>query len=368
MSTPRAPLFFLLSLAALLFMAVGGAAIGAVLTRPLPATRLDAEPAWRGPQFIQADHKGNVSLLRGDTLDVYPVDSGGKIGEPTRLRRGGVIDETISDAALSGDGDRWVLVAGSEVLCFEDGRERSTPELGWIATSVGTRGDDVLASVVPIQVNVAPGTSASRVPPLVLSLEGQRWSTAVKGTLPRHYEGRALMNTMFADHSARLASSRDGRLWVAHPFSGRVVRFTSAGRAELEIVIGDGSPSYRDDEERLQRDLEREAAKRYPGGTQAVAFTAKLAILGFTAASDGTLYLLLPADGGSVASLARWDPVRSVVETVPVAVKPQGKVTMAAGRDGLYIAGETGSSGRWRISWEALDAAPWTERADIRIK
>ncbi|PYQ67448.1 MAG: hypothetical protein DMF53_01700 [Acidobacteria bacterium] len=38
---------------------------------------------------------------------------------------------------------------------------------------------------------------------------------------------------------------------------------------------------------------------------------------------------------------------------------PQGRYTIASGRDGLYIAAWSGKEGRWRLSWDTLDQAKW---------
>src|SRR5215216_3123368 len=42
---------------------------------------------WEGPQFLEADRKGNVFLVRGSTLDVFPV-KGNQLGKPKRLDLG----------------------------------------------------------------------------------------------------------------------------------------------------------------------------------------------------------------------------------------------------------------------------------------
>jgi hypothetical protein len=55
--------------------------------------RFGAAPAWSGPQKIQADRSGHVFLLQADTLEVYPVGKGGRLGEPAKLEAASPINE-----------------------------------------------------------------------------------------------------------------------------------------------------------------------------------------------------------------------------------------------------------------------------------
>jgi hypothetical protein len=90
---------------------------------------------------------------------------------------------------------------------------------------------------------------------------------------------------------------------------------------------------------------------------------------GMTATADGTLYALLASSKGSEhPRLARYDEVRQVFETIPLRLSDSGNVTMAAGRDALYLAAQNGSGGRWRLPWEALDQAAWQELKDAKLE
>ncbi len=60
---------------------------GKVRTAPLIPSEVPLPDSWKTPRFLQADGKGNLFLLRGDTLDVYPIDRG-VIGKPRRLEAG----------------------------------------------------------------------------------------------------------------------------------------------------------------------------------------------------------------------------------------------------------------------------------------
>src|SRR3954452_3272683 len=75
----------------------------------LHAERLAAAPAWQGPQKVQADAKGNVFLLRGETLEVYPVLKDAALGKPVKLEAYHSLNGPVIDAAMGpGPGD-WLL-------------------------------------------------------------------------------------------------------------------------------------------------------------------------------------------------------------------------------------------------------------------
>ena len=63
----------------------------------------------------------------------------------------------------------------------------------------------------------------------------------------------------------------------------------------------------------------------------------------------------------------RYDPVRNVVERVPLALKGSGRFTLAAGKDGLYLAPFQAKNGLWKIPWEALESASWKEIEGVEI-
>jgi hypothetical protein len=79
---------------------------------------------------------------------------------------------------------------------------------------------------------------------------------------------------------------------------------------------------------------------------------------GLTDGRDGRMcFLVVPAGGG--AALDRFDPVRGVVERALLQWKAEGDISMAAGKDALYLAPADAAKGRWRISWESLEQAQW---------
>src|SRR5437588_4143410 len=174
-------------------LALGLATAGeAAAPTHLTATRVPGTAAWQGPQFVQADASGRVSVLRCDTLQIYPVTRQGALGEPAKLARLPTTEDDpfIRDAALAPDGGDWLLldvVAGPRL--FHLGKEQVTAELKWQPTAVALPRGQPLAAVFPaptreIQLRKAPGgkvlLDGKEPPPVLVSLGASGWSTVVR--------------------------------------------------------------------------------------------------------------------------------------------------------------------------------------------
>lgn len=60
-------------------------------------------------------------------------------------------------------------------------------------------------------------------------------------------------------------------------------------------------------------------------------------------------------------ALERWRVADRRLERVSLDLDIGGKLTLACGSDGLYIAGYRGNSGRWWISRDSLEHASWRD-------
>ena len=315
--------------------------------------------------FVQADSKGNLVLLRGDTLEVSPLE-GNAPGEGKRLQLAIPTANQFSDVA--GNGKSWALVESNRVHYFKDGRLQNTPEVGWLVTSVALEDDTPVAGVLPMSVGQARSAGRPKSPPLVVKLGRSGWETQVEGTFPsRATGGRDMFDVLFAEKTVRLASSRKG-LWVSYPYAGRIVHHTPSGGTDLVITFGKGSPTYKGDPEKARQSV---LSSLKEGGyensrAKVGAFTAQLLIRGMAEGEGGDLYLLLDRAINGEASLARYNSVTNVLEAAPVHVSGEAELTMAAGRDGLVWTA-MGASELWKLSWGTLEAAPWKEVEDVRL-
>jgi hypothetical protein len=313
-----------------------------------------AAPGWSGPQKVQADDKGNVFLLRGETLEIYPVLKNGTLGKPVKLEAARALNSPVIDAAMGpGPGD-WLLRLPLEVRWFVDGKERVLPPLPWRPWSVGyLRGTPVvgvLPQSAPVNgmVIVHPGEEPSATAPAVMELSGDRWSVLVEDARPAQQDGNSAVEgcgrTLLGDHA--------GKLWVARNYAYVLDRYSPAGRRLLRMEVDKGRVIHRD-----AKTATVPAEVRPQDRTRFRPFLGVLKISDLAEGTDHRIYLLV--QGEKATALDRYDPAQAQLERVQLGVDLTGNATLAAGRDALYLVAHSGDHGRWRISWEELDRARW---------
>jgi hypothetical protein len=318
--------------------------------QPLPA--LDG-PTWDGPQFVRADRKGNVLLFRGNAFEVYPETENGALGEPQRLKATASTSTLVLDAVLSQGGDQWLVYADMGVRLFVDGKEKIVPALPWRPWSISFLRDAPVVAVIPIQIGeIGRDLKDVGAVPWLLSLGNGKWETLAEH---RKLTGKDLakkdrdQNAFVAETAIFMKADHEGKLWVGRQYAYQAERWSASGRPLVKIVVDGGKV-----EEKKIRESTEESAKNYR------VFKAKPAILDLVEGTDHRLYLLVARPDGALV-LDRYDPVRSVLERVPLDLKKSGRFSLAAGRDGLYLAAWNGRQGRWRIAWEALEEGGWEE-------
>jgi hypothetical protein len=340
-----------------------GAKAKPVRLQPLPGT--GSSLVWEAPQSIQADAKGRVFVLRGDNLSIYPLTPNGELGEPKRLEGPGSFRKPFVRAVMSPTGE-WLLYStfAEPLLLIRNGKIERLPPVGWYTDAVGMLRGNPVANILPLWTG-SPPQDKSDPPALLLQYSADRWSRLVSEEVPTKDNQDPLL-TALLHRSAVLAEGAKGRLWVANRYVYRVRRFSPAGKQLLEIRVGEREAKQAENpkiEMRFQREAEKNPMAK---NSSAVAITAPEVVHTLAEGRDGNLYLLVTAAG--VPALDRFDPVRGVLERLPVAFDDIMKIiTMAAGRDGLYFAAHFGKGGRYRISWETLEGAAWktVEEAEV---
>jgi hypothetical protein len=327
--------------------------------RPEPAL---AGPSWDGSQFVRADRKGKVFLFRGSTFEVYPQTADGALGEPVRLESTAERSTMVLDAVLNPAGDQWLVQADVGARLFVSGKEKAVPLLHWRPWSIAFLRNTPVVAVVPIPVGgfSLDLENLSEVPWLY-SLGNGRWETLVD---QRDLAGKDVAKAMrdnedvVAGSAIFMSADHTGKLWVGRQYAYRVERWSASGRPLDEIVVGGGKV-----EEKKYREEDSSAdPKNYHR------FTAKPAIRDLVEGTDHRMYFLVTRPDGALV-LDRYDPALAVLERVPLDVmKKSSRFTLAAGKDGLYLAAWNGREGRWRITWEAIEEADWqkVEEAEIR--
>lgn len=312
-----------------------------------------ASSTWDGPQVVRADRVGNVFFLRVNTLEVYPLTQAGKLGEPTKLEVLGEAPQLVRDAALSPGGDVWLLSADLVIRRFVDGKEKVMPALEWRASGIGFGRGDPVVSVLPVPVvwDRVYRERKGQIPRL-MTFDGNRWNVLAEyPNLPASdfAEKRPDLNGSIAQHAVFVAADREGRLWIARQYAYDVEQIAPSGKRRLHLAVNGGKVTER---------KEPGETKDHPAGL--TAFRSNAAILDLVEGRDHRMYFLVAGDGASGGLvLDRYDPVTSQLERVSLALELPGRVTLAAGKGGLYIAAWNGRNGRWILSWDALDLASW---------
>jgi hypothetical protein len=324
---------------------------------------------WNASQFIQTDGKGNVFLMRGDNLKVYPVTKDHDLGEPEQLLLQGIAGP-LRDAALSHRGD-WALLLGRDVRLVVDGQEKPLGEVApWFPISVGFIRNDPTTTVTFRFDEVAAGDKRG-APPVVLRAVQNGWSAEVREAEAEAHD----INVEMAKRPGFVLTEKQDRYFLARQYAYRIElrRLGRPGPLE-ELRLGKGEIQFRrqgeGDERRVVAAAEKEGAHAH--GASVGAFLGVPAIRGIVHGSTGQLYVLVApeAAGGGNCALDRVDWAAQQVERTQLSksLRCDGRVSLAAGRDGLYFAPFHGQSDRYFASWSDIDAADWRGVAEMRFE
>ncbi len=310
--------------------------------------------SWEGPQIVRADRIGNVYFFRSETLEVYPLTRAGKLAEPARLEVLGNAPQVVRDAALSPGGDTWFVSADLGVRLFVDGKEKAVPALEWRPSGIGFHRDAPVVSMLPLPVAWDQVYRERKgQPPRVLEFDGNRWNLmagypdlSATELGERHLD----RNHAVANYASFVTAGSEGRLWLARQYAYDIEQLTATGKSRVRIVVDGGKVSERSPEG---------AAKDQPTGFNA--FRANAAILDLVEGRDGRAYFLAAGgeEGAGGLVLDRYDPVLAELQRIPLGLQLPGRLTMASGKSGLYLAAWNGNRGRWLVRWETLEEANW---------
>ena len=348
--------------------------------KPVRPRALPQSAEWAGQQSIAADRKGRVFLLSTARFEVFPLTSGGELGEPQKLERLADSDREmiLLNATMSADGRRWLaqdFASPRGLVLFVNGKEKVLPATGWLPTGVGFAGDDPLFAASAMQMGENLGPAERGEPPFLRVLSGSAWKTI--STEPIEAQSpMELMTTVKDSREVLFARGAESSFWVVQRHVYRLRRLSSAGRQLEEVRLGEGRVEYRDPSKAEQERLDKfgtEAAKSghiLPSGF-GKGQKAKRVLEAAATGPDGRLYLLVSAEaneGSTAPALDRYDPTTGLLQRVDLQLEePIRRSTMAAGRDGLLVVAEPANGGRWFLSWETLEAAEWREVPNARV-
>ncbi len=346
------------------------AAFGLAAGKPVlaPTPMAEGSVTWEGPQFVRADQDGKVYFLRGRKLEVYPLGKDGKLAPPVRLSLLAGTTDSVREAALDRSGERWLLLADGQAHLFVEGQEKELPALVDQPWSAGFVRDAPVIAVVP-----RPAVGRSGEIPWLVEADRDRWNSVVD--LAAVYRGdpleRGRRSDVIAQAATFLFGDREGRLWTARQYAYRLEHYSRGGRRLLSLTVGGGKVSEREVAKPVEIDLRENAdtpavSNESAGGHEERKatfrpFTAMSVALDITEARDGKVYLLVRTESGGLA-IDRYDPTAALLERRDLDLQVEGRMTIAAGREALYLAAWNGTSGRWQISWDRLDESKsWRE-------
>ncbi len=332
--------------------------------RPL-ALASTAALAWEDAQFVRADRDGNVFFLRGPKLEVYPLGKKGQLGAPSRLPSAGPMPNFVLEAAMSSSGTSWFLLADGRVRLFGEDKEQDLPRLEDQPWSVGFVRDAPVVALIPRPLEGRKG-----VPPWLVQAGRDRWDALVdfRAAYPGNPTERGRRNEIIASSAAFLAGDSRGRIWAARRYAYRIERYTLGGKRQLSIQVGDGKVRTKDKDVPVVIDVP--SGNSADVSTQGVGqprkatfrpFTGRSVVLDLAEARDGKIYFLVRTETEGLA-MDRYDPTADLLERRELSLSVEGRMTIAAGKDALYIAGWNGATGRWRVGWDQLDkSSGWNE-------
>lgn len=322
-----------------------------------------------GYQCIQATTRGDVFLFRGDRWAVQAVTDSGALDEPSSLRLASPA-QPPRFAALSPEGDRWIVLAGQPRL-FLRGEELPLAPLPFIAKSAAFVGDIPVVQVAPgviIGENPQALEKWREKPPWLVAWQGGEWDAWAFAPPAPQSVGDTMEDSLQLN-DAFLLSGQKGLL-AAFRYVHRYWVFASQGRLELAIERR-GFQLPRKSPEEAEAEL-GETMKRegFDAENAVIVHASRLtsACLGIARHRDGTVFAVMgkPVTGAGPA-LERWDPRTGAVRAVPLDLAYDGVLSLACGKKGLYLAAFSATKGRWFIPWELLENAGWGQ-VDVEVK
>jgi len=341
---------------------------------PISAERVLGQASPDKPeafQFLRGDAKGRLYLLRGDTLAVDQLQPSGKLTPATKPPAEPASDDSvITDAALSPDGDQWLLLIGHERLAvLKEEKLRALPAPVWVVSALVFTVDGPAIAVLPVQetsgedATTPPARASFDKPPLLLGFDEQKgqWQTLVPGKVFRRSESRVpLPLEIRAERASIVTTGAKGSLWLAQQDAYALRQFSRAGKIEASLAVSGGSVQWKDRTEDDWKRLETSAASSHMkvqrsqlGSLQATRVVRALTVEG------SRVYLVVETPAG--LALDRWDAVTQVLDRVRLAniTASPSRLSVAAAHDGLYLAGGHLGEPVWRLDWQRLEEAKW---------
>ena len=314
-------------------------------------------------QFLAADRKGRLFLLRGDTLEVFRLRTDGDLESAGRLacRRS---PENAYAAAMDPAGSTWAVASTAFDLALCDFTEQKKPSgLVGVISSVAFSGSSPLVAVVPLgNGGMDLSSRGSTRVPYVFELDRSTWKPKHSAPFPEvESQGIGFATQVKAQTDSLICSGAKGAVWLASWNAYHVREVSAFEKSGRELTVGNGKVEWvkftPQERESMDKDLEKRGLD--PSTNQGGKVYPQSVIRAMACGQGGTVYLFVTTKEG--LALDRFEPSqrsleRVLLEGVKVSDGPMSAV-LANGE--LVFAGRSVEDSLWRIAPEALDSAPW---------
>lgn len=232
-----------------------------------------------------------------------------------------------------------------------------------MVSAVAAGQGEPLVAVLPAEMGTAtPASLRLDVPPLLQHWDGRRWSVLAEGRFgDERPAGVSYPEYLRGEFAVFLAPTPERHLWVTDEHAYRLRHFSPSGVLKDELVVGDGRAVWKErtaEEWARAETAAKKAGLAFSRGSLSASRAEDL-IRATAVGRDGSVYVLVQTEKG--LALDRFHPaLLSLDRVILTGVESgPGRLTMAAGQHGLYIAGRSGRDGLWLIHSETLDEADW---------
>jgi len=305
----------------------------------------------KATQFLGADDKGHLFLMRGDSLEVFRLGADGRFDRRVgKLACSGGSSDPVYAAAMDPGGSTWAVGSAFEMALCDFGKEQRPTGLDWVISSVTFSRSGPLVAVAAM--GPTPDAAEARYKmtvPRVFALEDDRWQPTVWGPIPEVKEGAPtnVMTAIKAQTDSLICAGPKDAVWLASWNRYRLQEVSASKKAGRAIDVGSGDVEWQKPET-TGHVVPRGVVRALVCGRE--------------------IYLVVSTADG--LALDRFEPAQNVLERVlldGVTVSSSGPMTAALAGNELWLGGRFAADGLWRISLDDLTAAHWKPVKDVRI-